>query len=125
MHVRSVKVPRVPLFQPSGRQEVLAGSENAHRVLGILIGQGVLRPDPGPCFLDLDQVDVITSSFLRDCLLGYRNHARTTVPHLYPVIANPAPKVLYERSEEHTSELQSPMYLVCRLLLEKKNKKTI
>src|SRR5437879_7297437 len=28
------------------------------------------------------------------------------------------------RSEEHTSELQSPMYLVCRLLLEKK-KKTI
>src|SRR5437762_7045904 len=24
-----------------------------------------------------------------------------------------------ERSEEHTSELQSPMYLVCRLLLEK------
>src|SRR5437879_7919718 len=30
-----------------------------------------------------------------------------------------------ERSEEHTSELQSPMYLVCRLLLEKKkNKKT-
>src|SRR6202162_6548054 len=25
------------------------------------------------------------------------------------------------RSEEHTSELQSPRYLVCRLLLEKKN----
>src|SRR5437762_10790315 len=28
------------------------------------------------------------------------------------------------RSEEHTSELQSPMYLVCRLLLEKKKKST-
>src|SRR5437762_5724304 len=27
-----------------------------------------------------------------------------------------------DRSEEHTSELQSPMYLVCRLLLEKKKK---
>src|SRR3989441_4430414 len=27
----------------------------------------------------------------------------------------------YERSEEHTSELQSLAYLVCRLLLEKKN----
>src|SRR5437879_8597417 len=27
-----------------------------------------------------------------------------------------------KRSEEHTSELQSPMYLVCRLLLEKKKK---
>src|SRR3712207_7104971 len=30
-----------------------------------------------------------------------------------------APKA---RSEEHTSELQSRQYLVCRLLLEKKNK---
>src|SRR5437764_11379814 len=28
------------------------------------------------------------------------------------------------RSEEHTSELQSPMYLVCRLLLEKKKIQT-
>src|SRR5207244_11946157 len=27
-----------------------------------------------------------------------------------------------DRSEEHTSELQSPDHLVCRLLLEKKNK---
>src|SRR5690348_17484006 len=26
-----------------------------------------------------------------------------------------------DRSEEHTSELQSPVHLVCRLLLEKKN----
>src|ERR1022692_4364479 len=29
----------------------------------------------------------------------------------------------YTRSEEHTSELQSPCNLVCRLLLEKKKKK--
>src|SRR4051794_41244085 len=28
------------------------------------------------------------------------------------------------RSEEHTSELQSPVHLVCRLLLEKKNSKS-
>src|SRR5947208_15473590 len=30
-----------------------------------------------------------------------------------------------KRSEEHTSELQSPDHLVCRLLLEKKKKKKI
>src|SRR5437879_11205278 len=29
-------------------------------------------------------------------------------------------RAMQDRSEEHTSELQSPMYLVCRLLLEKK-----
>src|SRR2546426_7789251 len=32
-------------------------------------------------------------------------------------------KLLVERSEEHTSELQSPCNLVCRLLLEKKKKR--
>src|SRR2546422_4493791 len=30
-----------------------------------------------------------------------------------------------ERSEEHTSELQSRLHLVCRLLLEKKKKKVV
>src|SRR5437763_5429531 len=29
-------------------------------------------------------------------------------------------RTMVQRSEEHTSELQSPMYLACRLLLEKK-----
>src|SRR5258708_26535329 len=32
---------------------------------------------------------------------------------------------IWARSEEHTSELQSPDHLVCRLLLEKKNKNNI
>src|SRR3712207_8906199 len=34
------------------------------------------------------------------------------------------PQLFPERSEEHTSELQSRQYLVCRLLLEKKKTKT-
>src|SRR2546427_9283793 len=42
-------------------------------------------------------------------------------------VAHPGPRPLYtsrrnSRSEEHTSELQSQSNLVCRLLLEKKNK---
>src|SRR3712207_7840628 len=32
-------------------------------------------------------------------------------------------KFYFDRSEEHTSELQSRQYLVCRLLLEKKKKR--
>src|SRR5258708_15993297 len=39
---------------------------------------------------------------------------------LAPAIAAASLKVLELRSEEHTSELQSPDHLVCRLLLEKK-----
>src|SRR5690348_18130745 len=34
---------------------------------------------------------------------------------------DPFPNLDNLRSEEHTSELQSPVHLVCRLLLEKKN----
>src|SRR5437762_4821599 len=46
----------------------------------------------------------------------------TRVPHpKFGKIVNQMKK-FYARSEEHTSELQSPMYLVCRLLLEKKKK---
>src|SRR2546426_1614578 len=43
--------------------------------------------------------------------------------HRYPLerVVEPAPP----RSEEHTSELQSPCNLVCRLLLEKKKNKKI
>src|SRR3989454_8225642 len=39
------------------------------------------------------------------------------------VTASPAITVPGGRSEEHTSELQSPCNLVCRLLLEKKKKR--
>src|SRR3712207_8908857 len=37
------------------------------------------------------------------------------------VVELEAPSAEVRRSEEHTSELQSRQYLVCRLLLEKKN----
>src|SRR3989454_8857591 len=53
------------------------------------------------------------------------------VEHPEPVKAGREPgegqravRDLGERSEEHTSELQSPCNLVCRLLLEKKKKRT-
>src|SRR3712207_7047505 len=43
-------------------------------------------------------------------------------PHLWPARGrSPAGRPDRLRSEEHTSELQSRQYLVCRLLLEKKN----
>src|SRR3712207_8730386 len=40
------------------------------------------------------------------------------------VVVRRRPQVGAGRSEEHTSELQSRQYLVCRLLLEKKKKQT-
>src|ERR1035438_10600387 len=40
-------------------------------------------------------------------------------------VLDKTPQALNCRSEEHTSELQSLRHLVCRLLLEKKNRNTI
>src|SRR3712207_6922151 len=51
--------------------------------------------------------------------LGWLRLARDTAPELHLHAYSPM-----ERSEEHTSELQSRQYLVCRLLLEKKKNKT-
>ena len=42
---------------------------------------------------------------------------------VHATVKDPDKLKQYGRSEEHTSELQSQAYLVCRLLLEKKNNK--
>src|SRR2546422_6326014 len=39
-----------------------------------------------------------------------------------PLVVNISARHVHLRSEEHTSELQSRLHLVCRLLLEKKKK---
>src|SRR2546427_5291092 len=48
---------------------------------------------------------------------------RASGPEAPQVFARASGKPLTQRSEEHTSELQSQSNLVCRLLLEKKKKK--
>src|SRR6266566_9596765 len=47
---------------------------------------------------------------------------RARIPPRQPADAPAVPAAPVARSEEHTSELQSPCNLVCRLLLEQKNK---
>src|SRR3712207_7874398 len=50
---------------------------------------------------------------------------RTSASRTWPGSPTPSPwieRCTRSRSEEHTSELQSRQYLVCRLLLEKKKK---
>src|SRR3712207_8542836 len=51
--------------------------------------------------------------------------ARTSTRSTSARTAASSPWARSSRSEEHTSELQSRQYLVCRLLLEKKKKKNI
>src|SRR2546422_3513166 len=88
---RSTLFPYTTLFR-SGPLEV---GFNAKYLLDFLQAMG-----PGPLILALK--DEATQGLLRPVGLEGRDYR-------------------YVRSEEHTSELQSRLHLVCRLLLEKKN----
>src|SRR5437763_16712738 len=74
-------------------------------------------------FNDTATTDISTLS-LHDAL-PISNPQRTPPPAATllpepPPLVTVSQEAVVDRSEEHTSELQSPMYLVCRLLLEKK-----
>src|SRR5207248_4298278 len=80
---------------------------------------------PHPCVLSLSPTAaaaaLCVSPAIR-CSVLFTLAARTA-----PILPKPsdASSLTSSRSEEHTSELQSPYDLVCRLLLEKKNKNKI
>src|SRR2546429_3690025 len=66
-----------------------------------------------------------TSSFVRELVpRSPRTASFSQVPYCTK-IGSFRPRRLRSRSEEHTSELQSRLHLVCRLLLEKKKKQHI
>src|SRR2546422_5515630 len=78
-------------------------------------------------FRSEDHDEDVPHAFLR--ILGADAHNFLTVlvrscagiqPHVFFDIDHRAIRAGYDRSEEHTSELQSRLHLVCRLLLEKK-----
>src|SRR5215216_8153049 len=70
-------------------------------------------------FNDTATTEIYTLS-LHDALPIAPLPRRRAGPALGSSAARPARRRLGKRSEEHTSELQSPDHLVCRLLLEKK-----
>src|SRR5256885_9772148 len=73
-------------------------------------------------FNDTATTEIYTLS-LHDALPICKHDVKNAVIALPPVEEQKAIcKWIDDRSEEHTSELQSPCNLVCRLLLEKKNK---
>src|SRR3712207_8296639 len=62
--------------------------------------------------------DILGRVKVYEAIVKGENIPEPGIPESFKVLL----KELQSRSEEHTSELQSRQYLVCRLLLEKKNK---
>src|SRR2546429_4657014 len=78
------------------------------------------RENAGPCFAKKFEA-------AKTHRMSCRARTAETVEPVYSSASNaypatrPAPCATHPRSEEHTSELQSRLHLVCRLLLENKN----
>src|SRR5436189_4751024 len=81
-----------------------------------------LISSPSLFFLNDTATTQIYTLSLHDALPIFRREqrSRTGESHAFAERSRSEASEYHERSEEHTSELQSPMYLVCRFLLEKK-----
>src|SRR5438309_7013015 len=88
----------------------------------VLSANQFLVPDICFFFNDTTTTEIYTLS-LHDALpISGRNRRRKSRPRWSERWSATGPRRRSDRSEEHTSELQSQFHLVCRLLLEKKNK---
>src|SRR5205809_1634544 len=74
-----------------------------------------------PCTVEL--TTAFTGAGARSCSPDQRPDRRALAEPVRPALGVVELRVGADRSEEHTSELQSRLHLVCRLLLEKKKKK--
>ena len=71
-----------------GGSNVLAQAAGGRAVLRKLLAITDAEPDrPEPVFLDFHDVEVATSSFLRESVLGFRDATRTRRSNFYPVIS--------------------------------------
>lgn len=73
--------------------DVLAGSRTGRRALGLLLDRFDRQPEEperaGRVYLDFSGINVATASFLRECVLEFRDTVRKRWSHYYPIVANP------------------------------------
>ena len=84
------------LIDLTGGQAVLSGAIPGRKLLSTLIAATRSTETPTPAFLDFDQVEVATASFLREAVVGFRDYVRQSLPNVYPVVANLLPAVVEE-----------------------------
>ena len=79
--------------------EVLAGALKGRKILGGLLEQVDGRLErPEPVYLDFGGVEIATASFLRECIVEFRNIMRRRRSNCYPVVANANDSVAEELS---------------------------
>ena len=87
--VTMATMKKISLAELTG-SNVLAKAAAGRTALRKLLEVTEAEPNgPAPAFLDFTGIDAATSSFLRECVLGFRDATRMRRSHFYPVISNP------------------------------------
>src|ERR1039457_760468 len=115
--VRAVAGRGVEAHLPAEDLHAFAHAEETEAAACLRRQLDALRVEPPAVVLDLDEQPLLVGGDLQEDVLGLRvaGHVEERLLHDPEDRGRDVPG----RSEEHTSELQSPCNLVCRLLLEK------
>src|SRR3989449_2730022 len=136
----NVQISSLPFARKLGK----AQRPMAHLSRGLLL-TALTSPDPFACWLKSisKNADVVAPRVSGPCIARFSRVRLTKARNASRLALFPPPgadglgtsaqltdsptgvSLCWTRSEEHTSELQSRLHLVCRLLLEKKKKKTL
>jgi hypothetical protein len=92
-------------------QPVLAGADRGKRTFVRLIERLASSKIPEVLFLDFDEVDLASASFLREAIINVKNWCRSSRSKLFPVVANANVETLAELAI--ICELQSDAIVAC------------
>lgn len=84
------------LYDLSDQQAILSGVHAGRKLFARLVAAAAPPANEEIAFLDFSNISVATGSFLRESVTAFRDYARSTLPHLYPVVANPSEAVAEE-----------------------------
>src|SRR5207244_6868176 len=101
-------------------QSHVRSARNSSRYISLIISIIILRPPISTLFPYTTLFRSVKDAGLMERALLYAQGFNALVFSYPEDVAIAGKAKVHERSEEHTSELQSPDHLVCRLLLEKK-----
>jgi hypothetical protein len=87
---------RLLLKQMSDGRTVLSGAGAGRALLAKLIAQTEPTARSEVVFLDFSGIEIATSSFLRESVIGFRDYARNSLQNVYPVVANASDSVSEE-----------------------------
>jgi len=87
---------KVSILPSADGETILTGAHAGRRLFARLIATAQVPTEPEAAYLDFDGVVVATASFLRESVIAFRDYARSSIPNLYPVVANASDLVAEE-----------------------------